>query len=240
MADLKTRLIQLLDLGRALQQQFMADLDPAARSAAGTWENWAVKDELAHITAWQFNALARLAALLHDEAVPDFSDYQAINRMIYDTNRDRTLAEIVAEGDRAYADFVALIRSSSDDDLAQPLSYAEEKSTSLVAQIMGNGLEHPVLHYADYYRRHGDLDKALQVYETGVTAVADWPEQYGLARYNQACFYALSGQADQAIGALREALRLRPDLVEWSQQDSDLISLRESTAYQALYAASSG
>jgi tetratricopeptide (TPR) repeat protein len=239
MADLKTRLIQLLDLGRSLQQQFIADLDPAARSAGGTWEDWAAKDELAHTIAWQLNELARIAAMRHAEPAPDFSDYQAINRMIYDTNHDRTLAEIAAEGDRAYADFRALIQTSSEEELARPLRYSVERSTSLLAQIMGNCLEHPVLHYADYYRRHGDLDKAWRVYDASVAAVADWPEQYGLARYNQACFYALSGQADRALALLQEALRLRPDLVAWSKQDTDLDSLRQLEAYQALYAASS-
>ena len=237
MAELKTRLIQLLDLGRSLQQQFMADLDLAARSAAGTWENWSVKDELAHVVAWQLNLLARLSALLHDEPAPDFSDFHAINRSIYDTNRDRALAEIAAEGDRAYADLAALIRSSSEDDLTRPLHFSEKESTSLLAQVMSHGLEHPVVHYADYYRRRGDMAKALQVYETGMAAVADWPEHYGAARYNLACFYALNGQTNQAIAALGEALRLRPDLVEWSRQDTDLVALRDSAAYQALYAA---
>jgi tetratricopeptide (TPR) repeat protein len=237
MADLKTRLIQLLDLSRSFQQQFIADLDPAARGAAGTWENWAVKDELAHVIAWQLNALARIAALLHAEPVPDFSDYHAINRSIYDTNRDRTLAEIVAEGDRAYDDFVALVHSSSEDDLTHPLRFLDKVSSTLVAEIISNGLEHPVLHYADYYRRHGDLTRAMQVYEAGVAAVADLPQRYGTARYNLACFYALSGQLDKAISELREALQLRPDLLEWSKQDTDLDSLRDQPAFQALYAA---
>jgi tetratricopeptide (TPR) repeat protein len=237
MADLKTRLIQLLDLGRSLQQEFIADLDPAARSAAGTWENWAVKDELAHTIAWQLNSLARIAALQHAEPVPDFSDYQSINRSIYDTNRDRTLAEIVAEADRAYADFVALVHSASEDELTYPLNFLGKETSTLQAEIISNGLEHPVLHYTDYYRRQGDLPRAMQIYEASVAAVADWPEQYGLARYNLACFYALNGQEDQAIAALGEALRLRPDLVEWSKQDTDLVALRDSAAYQALYAA---
>ena len=126
MADLKTRLIQLLDLSRSLQQQLIGDLDPVERTANGTWENWSVKDELAHVIAWQLNSLARIAALLHAEPVPDFSDYHAINRAIYNTNRDRTLAEIAAEGDLAYANFVALIQSSSEDDLTQPLSFSEK------------------------------------------------------------------------------------------------------------------
>jgi len=234
MADLKTRLIQLLDLSRSFQQQLMTDL--AERSAAGTWENWSVKDELAHVIAWQLNSLARMAALIHAETVPDFSDYQKINRAIYDTNRDRALAEIVAEGDRAHADFVRLIESLSEEALIEPARFSDQEPRSLAAQIIDNGYEHPVVHYADHYRRRGDLARATQLYEVSVAAVADQPEWYGTARYNLACFYALSGQVDTAIAELREALQLRPDLLEWSKQDTDLDSLRDDPAFQAFYA----
>jgi tetratricopeptide (TPR) repeat protein len=235
MADLKTRLIQLLDLSRSFQQQLIADLDPAQRNAPGTWEDWSIKDELAHVIAWQLNSLARIAALRHDEPVPDFSDYHTINRSIYNTNRQRTLAEITAEGDRVHADLVALIQSLSEDELTRPVRFSDREPSSLAAQIMGNGFEHPVVHYADHYRRRGDLAKAVQIYEASVAAVADLPEWHGSARYNLACFYALNGQADQAIAELGEALRLRPDLLDWSKQDTDLASLRDHPAYQALY-----
>ena len=237
MADLATRLIQLLDLSRSFQQQLMADLDPAVRSAHGTWADWSVKDELAHVIAWQLNSLARISALIHAEPVPDFSDYHAINRAIYETNHDRALAEIAAEGDRANADFVALIQAATEEDLAQRARFSDQEQRSLAEQIMSIGFEHPIFHYADYYRRHGDLAKATQLHEASVAAVADWPEQYGGARYNLACFYAVSGQADKAIAELRAALLLRPDLLDWSRQDTDLASLRDIRAYQALYAA---
>ncbi len=92
-----------------------------------------------------------------------------------------------------------------------------------------------MLHYADFYRRRGDLAKGTQVYQASVAAVADWPEQYGIARYNLACFYALSGQTELALSELREALQLRPNLIEWSKQDPDLAALRAEPAYQALY-----
>ncbi len=235
MADLKTRLIQLLDLSRSFRQQLIADLDPAERTTTGTWENWSIKDELAHVIAWQLNSLARLVALIHAETVPDFSETEKINRAIYVTNRDRTLADIVAEGDRAHTDFVQLIESLSDNDLSQPARFSDQEQRSLAGQIMGNGYAHPILHYADYYRRRGDLAKATHLHEASVAAVADWPEWYGTARYNLACFYALSAQREEALHELREALQLRPDLIEWSKQDTDLVSLRDDPAYQALY-----
>jgi len=50
-----------------------------------------------------------------------------------------------------------------------------------------------------------------------------------------ACFYAANGQLEQALVILPEALRLQPDLVEWSKEDADLISLHNLPAYQALY-----
>lgn len=235
MTDLKTRLIQLFELSRSFQQQLIADLDPAERTAPGTWENWSIKDELAHVVAWQLNSLARLAALVHAETIPDFSETEKINRSIYNTNHDRTLAEIVAEADRAYADFVALIQSLSEEDLAQPARFSDQEPRSLAAQIMGNGYEHPIFHYAERYRRRGDLAKALQLHEESVAAVADWPEWYGTARYNLACFYALNGQKEKALHELREALQLRPDLSEWSKQDTDLASLHDDPAFSALY-----
>jgi len=237
MADRKTRLIQLLDLSRLFQQQLIADLDPVERNADGTWEDWSVKDELAHVMAWQLNSLARIAALLHAEPAPDFSDYEAVNQAIYRTNHERSLTEVAAEGDRAHAGFVALIQSLSEEDLTRPAPFSGQEPRSLAAQLLSTGFEHPIVHFADHYRRHGDLPRAVQLYEAGAAAVADWPEWYGSTRYNLACFYALSGHTDKAIRELRAALQLRPDLLEWSKQDTDLASLRDDPAYLLLYQA---
>jgi hypothetical protein len=237
MADLKTRLIQLLDLNRSFQQQLLAEFSTEADRRSGQWENWSFKDELAHIVAWQLNSLARMAAQIHAEPIPDFDDYQTINRAIYDTNRDRTLAEIVAEADRAYAEYVQIIQAYSAEELTQAARFSDQEQRSLASQIMNNGYEHPLVHYADFYRRRGDLAKGTQLYASGVAALTDWPEQYGVARYNLACFYALNGLTELAVTELREALALRPDLIEWSKQDTDLVSLHPLAVYQALYAA---
>ena len=235
MVDLKTRMIQLLDLEYSFRQQLLTDFSGDADQRSGTWEQWSLKDELAHISAWQLNSLARLAALIHAEPVPDFSDYERLNRAIFDTNRDRKLADIVAESDRARADFITLIQAVSAEDLAQPGRFSDQEARSLADQILNNGFEHPIVHYADFYQQRGELTKGTELYQASVAAVADWPEQYGNARYNLACFYALTGQTELALSELREALQLRPNLIEWSKQDTDLASLRADPAYQALY-----
>ena len=135
------------------------------------------------------------------------------------------------------ADFVALIRSVSEEDLAQPARFSDQEPRSLAAQIMGNGFEHPVVHYADYYQRRGDLAKAMQMYEASVAAVADLPEWYGSARYNLACFYALSGQADQAIPELREAAATAARFAGMVKAGYRSCFAARHAAYQALYAA---
>ena len=73
-------MIQLLDLSQSFRRQLIADFPDEADQRSGTWEQWSLKDELIHVIAWQLNALARLAALIHAEPVPDFSDYEKINR----------------------------------------------------------------------------------------------------------------------------------------------------------------
>jgi tetratricopeptide (TPR) repeat protein len=64
----------------------------------------------------------------------------------------------------------------------------------------------------------------------------DWQ---GLLQYNLTCHYALIGETERAIERLGEALKLNPELTEWSKEDPDLASIREEPACLALYAESS-
>ena len=235
MADLKTRLLDLAQQAHAFQRVFVADLSPDERNTPGSWENWSIKDETAHVIAWQSNTVARLAALLNHEDLPDFSDIEKINRAVFNTNRDRPLAEIVADGDQAVADFSALIGPLSDDDLTQPGRFSDQEKRPIVDLTIGDLFWHPVTHFAYYYLRHGAVARATEMQEASVAAVADVPAWLGTARYNRACFFALSGQNEKALQELEAVLRMRPDLIEWSKQDPDLAALHDEPGYQALY-----
>lgn len=54
--------------------------------------------------------------------------------------------------------------------------------------------------------------------------------------YNGACFYAVQGDSDRAIGLLEEALRLGWGDRAWMEHDSELESLHEDPRFQALLA----
>jgi tetratricopeptide (TPR) repeat protein len=45
--------------------------------------------------------------------------------------------------------------------------------------------------------------------------------------YNTACFEAMAGYEDDAMTHLKRAIELRPQALEWAQNDDDLASLRE-------------
>ncbi len=97
---------------------------------------------------------------------------------------------------------------------------------------------HPLVHLSENTVERGDARHAVQLQKNALPVLAeidDSPQWRGNLVYNLACQYALAGDSLNAIIQLGEALRQRPDLAEWSQQDSDLESLRSHPAYQALY-----
>ena len=235
MSDVRTRVIELLDRAHADLQAFIATLPEADRSAVGTREKWAIKDALSHVAMWQRQTITRVAVLLRDEEPSNTDDYLAVNDAHFEAYRDRSWADTIAEADGAYRALVALTQSLSEEELTDPQRFARANGRALVRSIIGNGFVHTETHLAQLYVERGALDYAVQLQEEVTARLEDIPEERRVARYNLACFYALAGQKARALTELTTALKLNPDLAEWSKQDSDLDSLRDDPAYQALY-----
>src|SRR4029077_5378950 len=124
------------------------------------------------------------------------------------------------------------------DALADPNRYEWQNGRSLLSSLVGNGFWHPESHTAQCYIDRGDLPRATRMQEALTEHLAQYGDQLaprGEALYNLVCFYAVNGQPDQALAILPEALLRQPDLVEWSKEDADLVSLHDLPAYQALY-----
>lgn len=235
MSDAKTRLIELLDRAYADQQAFIATLPEADRSAVGTREKWAIKDALSHIALWQRQTIIRVAALQRDEEPPNTDDYLAVNDAHFEAYRDRSWADTIAEVDGAYRALVDLTQSLSEEELTDPQRFARANGRALVRSIVSNGFWHPEAHLAQLYAERGEVERANRMQEEVASMMESIPEERSAARYNLACYYAVSGQKAQALAELATALKSYPELVDWSKQDSDLDSLRDDPAYQALY-----
>ncbi len=76
---------------------------------------------------------------------------------------------------------------------------------------------------ADGPLRSGDHARALEIMHE---ALDEYPDHPGTL-YNLACFEAVAGVADDAVGHLRRAHELDPRVAEWAHDDADLDPIRD-------------
>jgi tetratricopeptide (TPR) repeat protein len=222
---MKEQLLAILELGEKSTQAFVDELSEEDRAAVGTFEDWCAKDALAHIAYWKDNRAQRLAALARgEEPPPSPSHFEQANRTCFERYCDCSW-------------LVDAVSALEEDILAKPPPDSEERP--LWQEVVGTGYTHVLIHVAGYYSEHGWPHRAGQLWkEWGerVGPLDDSPEWQGGVLYNLACSFALTGNQDQAVAALRQALELRPSLTSWSKQDPDLSSLHGMAEYRELFA----
>jgi tetratricopeptide (TPR) repeat protein len=79
-------------------------------------------------------------------------------------------------------------------------------------------------------RADGDAAEARKVLDEGI---AEHPSSPGIL-YELACWEASEGDADAAIGHLREVRDIEPERLEHAREDSDLESLRDREDFRDL------
>jgi len=235
----REKLVEILERTREEEERFIAGLSDEERAAVGTPETWAVKDTIAHLAEWKLRAGQRLAAARQDETPATFDgDIDDLNAAIFERYRDQSWDEVVRALERAHQDMVAHIEALSEEDLVDAERFPWQEGRPLWRTAAGNGCIHPALHLVDLYLKRGERDHAVEVQEEMtplLTALDDSATWQGITTYNLACVYALAGAKGRAIDKVGDALRLNPDLIEWSKEDPDLASIREEPGYQALY-----
>jgi len=233
------RLLALLTHGQADQDMLAERLSPEERAARGELHAWSAKDHVAHNNFWRQDAARRLQAALAGSSPPDSDDEQALNERVFQEQRETPWEELEAETERLRVEAAALIRRLGPDDLTQRNRYPWQRGGSLERLILTNWYEHPAEHWGDIYLSRNEPDHALEVRQAVVTTVGELfahdPTTNGYVLYNLGCFYARTGRAEQAIGAIHEALTANPSLREWARQDIDLDSLRALPMFQAIY-----
>jgi hypothetical protein len=217
----------ILRTTRQAERDLFGSLDAAVRDAPLRDGDWSPKDHQAHLTAWKARQADRLAAARAGEelppSIPD-TETDAVNAELHATRVDWTWEAIEREADAVTQRLSdELLATDSDRLLANP---------QLVDGTFGNGAFHAQQHFswllaadvgldADRVLRFGDEIERL-VRDSGLPA-----RDQATAIYNTACFMAVNGHPDQARPRLREAFALRPELLDWARQDSDLVTLRD-------------
>lgn len=235
----KPRLLALLDAGQADQQAFTAGLTGEEQAATGSADTWAAKDHLAHLTAWKRLSARLLAAAVAGDTPAPPPDESAYNNQIFAAQRTRPWSDLVADAAEVHAALAAALQNCADGDLAATDRFPWREGRPLYTLVLGNGYQHPINHYAQFYTDSGRPEQALPFYTWGVDTMRRLfgeGELFSYAIYNLGCFYARTGQAAPALAAVRQALAAYPGLRAWAGEDTDLLPLHGDPAFQALIA----
>lgn len=154
-ADLLTQMAR----GRAALEQALGQLSEAQLTRPGPNGGWAIKDHLAHLAAWERGIAAllqrrpRWAVMGLDEAAISNYDEEGVNALIYQQNRDRSLAEVLTDFHEAHRQMLAALDDLSETELFKPYSYytggeAGDNPRPIIAWIVGNTYEHYAEHQA--------------------------------------------------------------------------------------------
>lgn len=234
----KDLLVALLEQGRSEEHRVWAQTSEADRQAQGTPETWALKDIAAHLSEWKERDASRLDAAGAGRTAEEALDFDATNAKIFEMHRGKTWEEVMGLEVKAYEHLLSSVEALSSEALFDPELHEWTHGQSLAGIAANAGYQHPLEHLSGFLLRRGDIDGAeamLVRMVENMASVEDSPRARGAQHYNLACFYALNDMPTKALENLSRAFPLRPDLVDWSKQDTDLTSLRELPGLRALY-----
>ncbi|MGA9531786.1 MAG: ClbS/DfsB family four-helix bundle protein [Anaerolineales bacterium] len=231
-------MIDALEAEYAHERAFLDGLTAESRGRHGTEEAWSARDLQAHIMAWKHQTVLRLKDDPSAVVEESEDDTERANAVFFAAYADRSWESVLEESETTHQELIKGLGQLADDDMAKGDAFAWQDGRPLWRQLAGTLLLHPWMHMAEHAIERGDevaaLDSASAMAEQ-LAPLNDEPTWIGVLQYNAACLSARAGGTDQALDWLRLALELRPDLIEWSKEDSDLDSLRSDERLAELY-----
>jgi uncharacterized protein (TIGR03083 family) len=143
----KAQFLDLLRVSRAEWDALLARVPEDRMSAPGVAGGWSVKDVIAHITWHEREMLGVLQA--HALVGSDLWDLplDERNAIIYAQNRDRPLAEVLAESRAVYPQLLAAAQALTEADLTDPGRFANMPGDWVPWQLLA---ENTYTHYRDH------------------------------------------------------------------------------------------
>ena len=217
-------------------QALISSLTPEEKTRRGSLAQWSAKDTLAHLVFWENYINTVLEKGLQGEKTPLVGDYpNQLNDGVFIEHIDQPFEEAAAQEAAVYQHLLNILKPISPDDLVDPDKYAFLDGRSILDRTIVDYVYHAGNHIGDYYLKNGQLAKSRTLQESMAEHLYVFPCWEGNAHYNLARFYSLNNFPAEAIGQLRSAIKIKPDLIEWAKQDSDLDPLREMAEFQALF-----
>jgi hypothetical protein len=128
-----------------LWEELLADMSAAQITTPLVPSNWSIKDEIAHLWAWQQRTIARVEAALLDRQ-PEFPRWPAgldpdgnpdqINAWIYETYRELPWSQVHQNWSEGFRHLLELAQKISEQDLLAGERYAWLNGYSLALFLL--------------------------------------------------------------------------------------------------------
>jgi hypothetical protein len=146
----KAELMARIRRGRAALLELIGNLSDARMTAPGKDGGWSIKDHVAHLTAWERLALARLqgyperepAIVGMDEASYEAADLDGVNAAIYQRHKDEPLVAVRAAFDTATDEVLAVVEGMTWEELLRPTFPSDPDAELLLENVVGNTYGH--------------------------------------------------------------------------------------------------
>ena len=235
--SIKAQIIELAELVHQEEIKFIDTLSEEEKKQIGKVDDWSVKDMLVHISVWKGIMAERLEGGDSYEGIVVDPDFENTNVEIYEKFSNASWPEVEQLVRSCYKAMAAGIERLEEADLESTDHYPWQNDQVLWQRIYGTEIIHPALHISEKYIRRGEVEPARELIESvseKALELSDEDAWKGAQHYNIACYLALAGEREAALEKLKTAFPLRPELVPWSQQDTDLESLWGDKDFQAL------
>jgi len=122
----KTQLLAELNDENASWLALLDDIGEANMTQPEVAGGWSIKDIIAHLTGWRRRTVRRLQATLNHEPdpstpwPPELREDDEINAWIYQSNRDRPLADVLSDSREVFQQLVDTINAFPDTDFQDP------------------------------------------------------------------------------------------------------------------------
>ena len=131
----KTQILTTLREEFKQWEEFLADMLEGQITAVYLPSNWSIKDEIAHLWAWQQRSIARMEAALHNRE-PEFPKWPTafdpeeegepdqLNAWLHNTYRDKPWAQVHEDWREGFLRFLELGEAIPEQNLLEPGRYA--------------------------------------------------------------------------------------------------------------------
>lgn len=117
----KSELLNWLQEEYQQWEAFLDQIGPECMEQPGVNGDWSMKDIVAHLTGWQPRLITHLQAAQRGEPEPPppwpahLQTEDEINAWIYESNRGRSVDEVLNESHRVFQQFLAVIEGLPED-----------------------------------------------------------------------------------------------------------------------------